>query len=83
MRALACCLISGLLYCPPVPAAETAVEDFATRPGVTQRVLFIKPENPVASVILSAGGHRRLDIFLNGSFGEGAGNCLVRSRAAI
>jgi hypothetical protein len=61
------------------PAAEISVKDIATRPGVTQRALLIKPEHPVASVILFAGGNGLVHIGPDGSLGRG-GNFLVRTR---
>ncbi|OGA48974.1 MAG: hypothetical protein A3F74_25110 [Betaproteobacteria bacterium RIFCSPLOWO2_12_FULL_62_58] len=54
MRSLLPGLILALFGCTPAIAAETFVKDIETRPGVTQRVLVIKPGNPVASVILFA-----------------------------
>lgn len=60
-------------------AAEISVRDVPTRPGVTQRVLLIKPEQPVASVILFAGGNGLVQIGPDASVGRG-GNFLVRSR---
>ncbi len=56
------------------------VVDIPTRPGVTQRFLYLAPENPKASVILFAGGHGGLQIRDNGSFRWGDGNFLVRTR---
>jgi dienelactone hydrolase len=56
------------------------VVDIPTRPGVTQRFLFMTPEHPKAAVILFAGGHGGLEISQNGSFGWGKGNFLVRTR---
>ena len=61
-------------------AAQTSVQDLGTRPGVTQRFLLIKPEKPVAAVILFAGGHGGLNISGDRGFGWGRGNFLVRSR---
>ncbi|CAE6733993.1 alpha/beta hydrolase [Paraburkholderia haematera] len=54
--------------------------DIATRPGVTQRFLYIAPESPKAAVILYAGGHGGLQLDPYGTFGWGQGNFLVRSR---
>ncbi|HZR04014.1 MAG TPA: alpha/beta hydrolase [Burkholderiales bacterium] len=59
--------------------AQTVV-DIPTRPGVTQRMVVLRPPDPKAVVILFAGGHGGLRIFRNGSFGYGDGNFLVRSR---
>jgi pimeloyl-ACP methyl ester carboxylesterase len=56
------------------------VVDIPTRPGVTQRFLYIRPENPKASVILFAGGHGGLQIRDNGSFRWGDRNFLIRTR---
>jgi pimeloyl-ACP methyl ester carboxylesterase len=56
------------------------VVDIPTRPGVTQRFLYLLPDNPRAAVILFAGGTGGLQISENGSFGWGAGNFLVRTR---
>ncbi len=62
--------------------AQTAasVVDIPTRPGVTQRFIYITPANPKASVILMAGGHGGLQIFSGGSMGWGNNNFLVRTR---
>ena len=56
------------------------IVDIPTRPGVTQRFLYMTPEHPKAAVILLAGGHGGLDISQTGSFGWGKGNFLVRTR---
>lgn len=80
MRALASCLLAGLLSFSSAFAAETSVKDIETRPGVTQRVLLIRPDKPVASVILFAGGQGALNISSDGGLGGGRGNFLVRSR---
>ena len=56
------------------------VVDIPTRPGVTQRMLVLSPQNPKAAVILFAGGHGGLQISPSGSLGWGGGNFLVRTR---
>jgi hypothetical protein len=61
-------------------SAAPKVVDIPTRPGITQRFLYIVPANPKGSVILMAGGHGGLQIYPGGSFGWGAGNFLVRTR---
>ena len=62
----------------------TRVIDIPTRPGVTQRFLYIASAKPntdaKGSVILMAGGHGGLQIFPGGSLGWGNGNFLVRTR---
>lgn len=60
--------------------AEPKVVDIPTRPGVTQRLLVLAPPSPKAAVILFAGSHGGLQIALDGSFGWGMGNFLIRSR---
>jgi dienelactone hydrolase len=56
------------------------VVDIPTRPGVTQRFVFLAPEDPKAAIILFAGGHGGLQILPNGGFKWGEGNFLVRTR---
>ena len=56
------------------------VVDIPTRPGVTQRMLVLTPQNPKAVVILFAGGHGGLQLSPNGVFKWGEGNFLIRSR---
>jgi dienelactone hydrolase len=56
------------------------VVDMPTRPGVTQRLLFITPPEPKAVAVLLPGGHGGLGIFSNGSIKWGEANFLVRSR---
>lgn len=75
-------VFAGMLVLPAVAAAETLVS-LDTRPGVTQRFLLIKPEKPVASVVLFAGGSGALN--LGGAadspaIGWGKNNFLVRTR---
>ena len=65
-----------------VAQAQTAatVVDIGSRPGVTQRFIYLTPANPKASVILMAGGHGGLQIYAGGSLGWGQNNFLVRTR---
>lgn len=56
------------------------VVDIPTRPGVTQRFVYLVPPNAKAAVILFAGGHGGLQIFPNGSYKWGDSNFLVRTR---
>jgi dienelactone hydrolase len=56
------------------------VVDIPTRPGVSQRMVVLSPQDPKAAVILFAGGHGGLQIFPNGSFKWGEGNFVVRTR---
>lgn len=72
------------LACASAGAARAQVPeqvvDILTRPGVTQRFLYLAPAAPKAAVVLYAGGHGGLRIFPNGSMGWGAGNFVVRTR---
>lgn len=64
------------------PVSPEGVVDLPTRPGVTQRFLYLAPAAPPrAAVVLLAGGHGGLQIFPNGSLRWGEGNFVVRSRA--
>lgn len=45
------------------------------------RAILLKPEKPIASVILLVGGHGQMDIAPNGAIKWGSGNQLVRTRA--
>lgn len=47
---------------------------------MTQRFLYLAPENPAAAVILFAGGHGGLQMLQNGSLKWGELNFLVRTR---
>src|SRR4051812_23225325 len=70
------------LFCPSHAFSQVAerVVDVPTRPGVSQRLLVLSPQAPKAAVVLFAGGHGGLHIYLNGSFNWGEGNFLVRTR---
>jgi dienelactone hydrolase len=73
----------GLLCCAAAAVfAQVApqVVDIPTRPGVTQRFLYLAPPQPRAAVVLLAGGHGGLQIYPNGSFKWGEGIFLVRAR---
>jgi hypothetical protein len=85
-RWLCASLLTLALAAPFLPAyAQTAarVVDIPTRPGVTQRFLYIAPEAPKAAAILYAGGHGGLQLYPNGSFGWGANNFLARTRQSF
>jgi dienelactone hydrolase len=78
-----CLLIAAALCAFSVSGAaqtETRVVDIPTRPGVTQRFLYLNPAKPKAAVVLFAGGEGALKITDSGGFGWGKGNFLVRSR---
>jgi hypothetical protein len=60
-------------------AAEPTVEISSRNQKI--RAILLKPEKPVASVILLVGGHGKMDIAPNGAIKWGSGNQLVRTRA--
>lgn len=64
----------------PVHADNSALVSIQTPRGAKQAFILIKPDKPVASVILFAGGHGALGLKSASSMNWGAGNFLVRSR---
>jgi len=79
---LALCSFTVLIGFFHSALAQTSqkVVDIPTRPGVTQRFVYLASESPKAAVILFAGGHGGLQILPNGGFKWGEGNFLVRTR---
>lgn len=76
---LLCMVVAGNVLAQSAPR----VVDIPTRPGVTQRFVYIAPTpnaTPKASVILMAGGHGGLQINDSGGYGWGNGNFVVRTR---
>lgn len=73
-----------LALCIAAPAfaqGTSKVVDIPTRPGVTQRFIYLTPASaPKGAVILMAGGHGGLQIYPGGSMGWGNTNFLVRTR---
>jgi pimeloyl-ACP methyl ester carboxylesterase len=61
-------------------AASSILVSIQTPRGATQAFILLKPDKPVASVILFAGGHGRLGLKSASAMTWGAGNFLVRSR---
>lgn len=70
----------GVLMGLAAGGAWAQVVDIPTRPGVTQRLLLIKPAQAQAAVVLLAGGHGGLRIFDNGTMRWGDNNFLIRTR---
>jgi pimeloyl-ACP methyl ester carboxylesterase len=62
-------------------AADSRLVSIKTPRGVTQAFILIKPDKPVASVILFAGGHGGLGLKSASSMAWGASNFLVRTHA--
>lgn len=61
-------------------AAGTQLVSVKTPRGVTQAFFLIKPDKPVAAVILFAGGPGALGLKSASSMNWGTGNFLVRTR---
>jgi pimeloyl-ACP methyl ester carboxylesterase len=60
--------------------ASTQTLDIPTRPGVTQRVLVITPDQAKAVLVLFTGGNGVLRLSPSGELGSGKGNFLIRTR---
>jgi pimeloyl-ACP methyl ester carboxylesterase len=74
----AACLV--FLSMQSAQASTATLVSIKTPRGVTQKFILIKPENPVAAVILFAGGKGALGLSGASSMAWGAGNFLVRTR---
>lgn len=72
--------VSLAIWSAPATAGETSVETLTPRPGVSERVLFIRPDGPPkASVVLFAGGKGKIGLQADGAI-KNAGNFLVKTR---
>jgi len=84
--AAACCTVPCRAQtAPPTPVqalSAARVVDVPTRPGVTERVLFLAPAAPKAAAVLFAGGNGYVGINADGTLVNG-GNFLVRTRATF
>lgn len=62
-------ILAGCTFCPHALHAENqvSVHDVATRPGVTVRVMVIKPERPIATILLFPGGNGRISFQPDGA----------------
>ena len=83
MKLLLACFLAVLQFSlAQLAFGETTsrVIDIPTRPGVTQRFIFLSPAKPTAAVILFAGGEGGLQISPDGEMKWGKGNFLVRTR---
>lgn len=61
-------------------ARHTETSHWATREGVSVRVLLMMPENPVGAVLLLPGGHGNINLDSQGLIGWGQDDFLVRTR---
>jgi pimeloyl-ACP methyl ester carboxylesterase len=71
-------VLSAATCCAQTPSPR--VVDVPTRPGVTERVLYLTPSAPKAAAVLFAGGNGYVGIGSDGTL-VNAGNFLVRTRA--
>jgi pimeloyl-ACP methyl ester carboxylesterase len=72
--------IGILLAAVTAARADTTLVSIQTPRGVKQSFILIKPDKPVASVILFAGGHGALGLKSASDMKWGKGNFLVRTR---
>jgi hypothetical protein len=79
MRVILVSLLLATIFLTAASAAEPTVEVVSR--GQKIRAILLKPEKPVASVILLVGGHGKMDIAPDGAIGWGRGNQLIRTRA--
>ena len=77
LLAIAAILLTGV---SSAHAAGATLVSIPTPRGAKQAFILIKPDKPVASVILFAGGHGALGLKSASAMAWGAGNFLVRSR---
>lgn len=80
LHALAAATLLLAANVTPTHAASTSLASVQTPRGAKQAFILIKPDKPVASVILFAGGHGALGLKSASSMTWGDGNFLVRSR---
>jgi len=73
-------LLGLLVFAGPLWAQAQRVVDIPTRPGVTQRMIVLAPENRMAAVVLFAGGQGGLQVSPEGFTKWGDNNFLVRTR---
>lgn len=67
-----------------VAAVTTTVVDLPTRPGVTQRILLLRPDAPVANLLFAPGGDGALNIRQDGTMSGTGATCspIARYRQA-
>ena len=74
------CAVAMFATLSDAALADTRLVSIPTPRGAKQSFILIKPEKPVASVVLFAGGHGGLGLKSASAMRWGAGNFLVRSR---
>ena len=77
-------LLLALIFAAAAAGAQAQTEQVVEIPsrGLKVRALLTVPANPIGSIVLLAGGHGVLALSPDGKIGWGAGNQLVRTRAA-
>ena len=77
-------LFLALIFAGAAAGAQAQTEQVVEIPsrGLKVRALLTVPANPTGSIVLLAGGHGVLALSPDGKIGWGAGNQLVRTRAA-
>jgi hypothetical protein len=73
-------LLTWALVGAPARAASVIVDNWATRPETTVRVLLMKATQPTDAVMLLAGGHGNINLDSQGHIGWGEDDFVVRSR---
>jgi hypothetical protein len=72
-------LLCAALAATAAAGATTTVVDLPSRGGV-QRILYVKPDAPVANIVALPGGNGRLGIQSDGSMPTQVGNCFPVGR---
>src|SRR2546422_11063127 len=70
-------VLAAMSFCTSARAQEARVVDIPTRPGVTQRFVYVAPDKPKASAVLFSGGQGELQNTKDGSLGRN-GKFLLR-----
>jgi hypothetical protein len=78
-------LISAMIATAAMGAVTTTVVDVPTRPGVTQRFLYVRPDAPLATIVSLAGGDGVLGIMNDGTMTTDTAACnpVARNRLAF
>ena len=83
IRSLAVVAVVALLASPAVSADVTrTVVDVPSTNGVTQRILFVRPDNPTATIVAMPGGDGTLGIADGGLITSDTGRCFPFARTA-
>ena len=83
-RTLVATLLGAALLASTAAIADvtTAVVDIVSTPGMTQRILYVKPDNPVATIVALPGGEGYIGIADDGSLQGGqTARCFPFARA--